>query len=63
MPPTWTARATFVAQSNVAGNHGYGKFSIDTAGHLAYTMNDAHDKFVGGHRLHRQHHGEDGRRH
>ena len=49
MPPTWTARTTFVAQSNVAGNNGYGKFSIDAAGTWTYTMNSAHDEFVGGH--------------
>ena len=41
--------ATFVAQSNVAGNHGYGKFSIDAAGAWTYTMNSAHNEFVGGH--------------
>ena len=55
--------ATFVAQSNVAGSNGYGKFSIDAAGAWTYTMNNAHDEFVGGTRLHRQHHGGDGRRH
>ena len=47
-PPTWTAPATFVAQTNVAGDHGYGKFSIDAAGTWTYTMNSAHDEFVGG---------------
>ena len=40
--------ATFVAQTNVAGGHGYGKFSIDAAGTWTYTMNSAHDEFVGG---------------
>jgi VCBS repeat-containing protein len=40
--------ATFVAQSNVAGNHDYGKFSIDAAGTWTYTMDSAHDEFVGG---------------
>jgi VCBS repeat-containing protein len=40
--------ATFVAQSNVAGDHGYGKFSIDENGTWTYTMNDAHDRYVGG---------------
>ena len=40
--------ATFVAQGNVAGDHGYGKFSIDAAGTWTYTMNSAHDEFVGG---------------
>ena len=55
--------ATFVAQTDVAGSNGYGKFSIDAAGAWTYTMNSAHDEFVGGRRLHRQHHGGDGRRH
>ena len=32
------SEATFVAQGNVAGSNGYGKFSIDAAGHL-----DLHD--------------------
>ncbi|SCK21933.1 S-layer family protein, partial [Vogesella sp. LIG4] len=40
--------ASFVVQTNVDGNHGYGKFSIDAAGHWSYTMNSAHDEFVGG---------------
>jgi VCBS repeat-containing protein len=38
----------FGVQTNVAGDHGYGKFSIDAAGHWTYAMNDAHDEFVGG---------------
>ena len=38
----------FVAQTDVAGDHGYGKFSIDAAGAWTYTMNNAHDEFVGG---------------
>ena len=29
--------ATFVAQTNVAGSDGYGKFSIDAAGNWTYT--------------------------
>src|SRR4029077_8444628 len=28
--------------------NGYGKFSIDDAGHWTYAMNNAHDEFVGG---------------
>ena len=44
--------ATFVAQSNAAGSNGYGTFSIDAAGVWTYTMNNAHDEFVGGVRLH-----------
>src|SRR5207244_258085 len=40
--------AAFVAQSNVAGSNGFGKFSIGTDGVWAYTMNDAHNEFVGG---------------
>ncbi|MER9307145.1 VCBS domain-containing protein, partial [Mesorhizobium sp. M0496] len=38
----------FVMQSGAAGNNGYGTFSIDAAGVWTYTMNDAHDEFVGG---------------
>src|SRR4029077_17542043 len=38
----------FVAQSDVAGNHGYGQFSIDDSGHWTYKMDTAHDEFVGG---------------
>src|SRR5436309_2569672 len=40
--------AAFVAQSNVAGSNGFGKFSIGTDGVWTYTMNNAHDEFVGG---------------
>ncbi|SCK21942.1 VCBS domain-containing protein, partial [Vogesella sp. LIG4] len=40
--------AAFVVQTNVDGNHGYGKFSIDAGGHWNYTMNNAHDEFVAG---------------
>src|SRR6185436_188864 len=40
--------AAFVAQSNVAGSNGYGSFSIDATGAWTYTMNGAHDEFVGG---------------
>ena len=50
--PTWTARATFVAQTNAAGT--YGTFTIDAAGAWTYTMNTAHDEFVAGTTLHRQ---------
>ena len=38
----------FVVQTDVGGSNGYGKFSIDTAGHWTYTMNGAHNEFVGG---------------
>src|SRR6185503_14070728 len=38
----------FVVQTNVAGDHGYGKFSITAAGVWTYKMNSAHDEFVGG---------------
>ena len=38
----------FVVQTNAAGSNGYGKFSIDAAGTWTYTMNNAHDEFVGG---------------
>ncbi len=40
--------ASFVAQTNVAGSNGFGKFSIDAAGAWTYTMDSAHDEFVGG---------------
>ncbi|WP_233202708.1 VCBS domain-containing protein [Limnohabitans sp. JirII-31] len=40
--------AAFVAQSNVAGNNGYGQFSIGTDGQWTYTANSAHNEFVGG---------------
>jgi VCBS repeat-containing protein len=40
--------AAFVAQTDVAGNNGFGKFSIDATGAWTYTMNSAHDEFVGG---------------
>jgi VCBS repeat-containing protein len=40
--------AAFVEQSGVAGSNGYGSFSIDASGAWTYTMNDAHDEFVGG---------------
>ena len=39
----------FVVQTDVAGSHGFGKFSIDAAGNWTYAMNSAHDEFVGGH--------------
>ena len=40
--------AAFVVQSGVAGSNGYGSFSIDAGGAWTYTMNSAHDEFVGG---------------
>jgi VCBS repeat-containing protein len=40
--------ATFVAQTDVAGDHGYGKFSIDENGTWTYAMDSAHNEFVGG---------------
>ncbi|MEO8417160.1 MAG: VCBS domain-containing protein [Methylophilaceae bacterium] len=40
--------ASFVAQSAVNGSNGYGQFSIDAAGVWSYSMNSAHDEFVGG---------------
>ncbi len=43
----------FVVQTNVAGSDGFGKFSIDAAGAWTYTMDSAHDEFVGGPDLHR----------
>ena len=38
--------ATFVAQTNTAGN--YGTFSIDAAGAWSYAASSAHDEFVAG---------------
>ncbi|MDO9208660.1 MAG: Ig-like domain-containing protein, partial [Sulfuricurvum sp.] len=38
--------ATFVAQTDVAGTNGYGKFTIGTDGVWTYTMDNAHDEFV-----------------
>jgi VCBS repeat-containing protein len=40
--------AAFVAQTDVAGSNGFGKFSIGTDGVWTYTMNNAHNEFVGG---------------
>jgi VCBS repeat-containing protein len=40
--------ATFVAQSNVEGAGGYGKFSIDASGNWTYATDRAHNEFVGG---------------
>jgi len=40
--------AVFVAQTNVAGNHGYGKFSIGTDGVWHYTANTEHNEFAAG---------------
>src|SRR5437867_180089 len=40
--------AAFVAQANVAGSNGFGKFSIGTDGVWTYTKNKAHNEFVGG---------------
>ncbi|MEI7748025.1 MAG: VCBS domain-containing protein [Chlorobiaceae bacterium] len=40
--------ATFIAQTNVTGNHGYGKFSIGTNGVWIYTTDSAHNEFVKG---------------
>jgi VCBS repeat-containing protein len=40
--------AAFNAQSSVAGNHGYGHFSITAAGAWTYSTDTAHNEFVGG---------------
>jgi VCBS repeat-containing protein len=40
--------ATFVVQTGVAGSKGYGTFSIAAGGAWTYTMNNAHDEFMGG---------------
>ena len=39
---------TFVAQTDVAGDNGYGNFTIDAIGSWSYTMNSAHNEFVDG---------------
>jgi VCBS repeat-containing protein len=39
---------TFVVQTAVAGSNGYGTFSIDNTGAWTYTMDSAHNEFVGG---------------
>ncbi|WP_146187669.1 cadherin-like domain-containing protein [Limnohabitans sp. T6-5] len=38
----------FQAQTNVAGNHGYGTFSVSSAGVWTYSMGSAHNEFVAG---------------
>jgi large repetitive protein len=38
----------FLAQTNIAGSNGYGKFSINASGVWTYTMDNAQDQFVGG---------------
>jgi VCBS repeat-containing protein len=40
--------ATFVAQTNVAGSNGHGRFSINSAGAWTYTADNAHNEFVEG---------------
>ena len=40
--------AFFVPQTGIAGNNGYGSFSIDASGNWTYTMNSANNKFVAG---------------
>jgi VCBS repeat-containing protein len=39
---------TFVAQTDVAGSNGYGKFSVTTAGVWTYKTDTAHDEFSSG---------------
>ena len=39
---------SFVPQSGVAGNNGYGTFEIDAAGNWTYVMNSPHDEFEEG---------------
>ena len=38
----------FVAQADIAGDSGFGTFSIDVAGIWTYIMNSAHNEFVNG---------------
>ncbi|MCW1381585.1 VCBS domain-containing protein, partial [Novosphingobium sp. KCTC 2891] len=40
--------AAFVVQTNVAGDHGYGKFSIAADGTWTYAASNAHDEFKDG---------------
>src|SRR5207244_1891078 len=40
--------AAFQAQTNVAGSHGRGEFSIAADGTWSYTMDSAHNEFQGG---------------
>ncbi|HYE34806.1 VCBS domain-containing protein, partial [Methylocaldum sp.] len=40
--------AAFVAQTNVAGSNGYGKFTINAAGVWTYVMDTAHNEFAQG---------------
>ncbi|WP_189635561.1 VCBS domain-containing protein [Rhizobium grahamii] len=40
--------ATFVAQTDVAGTNGYGKFTITANGAWTYVANSAHNEFVAG---------------
>jgi VCBS repeat-containing protein len=40
--------ATFLAQSNVAGSNGYGKFTIGANGAWTYVADTAHNEFVAG---------------
>jgi VCBS repeat-containing protein len=39
---------TLIAQTNVAGNNGYGKFTVGTNGVWTYTMDNAHNEFAAG---------------
>jgi len=41
-----SGESLFAAQTDVAGSHGFGTFSIDAAGAWTYAMNSAHDEFV-----------------
>ena len=43
-----TSPSPFQILNNVAGSHGYGKFSITREGVWSYTMDSAHDAFVAG---------------
>jgi VCBS repeat-containing protein len=40
--------ATFNAMTAVEGSNGYGKFTINSEGSWSYTMDSAHNEFVGG---------------
>ncbi len=40
--------ATFREQASIAGSHGYGHFTMSSAGQWTYTMDSAHREFVAG---------------
>ena len=41
-------QSSFVAQTDVSGNNGYGSFTIDASGNWTYSMDSAHNEFAEG---------------